>query len=365
MPLTPQDLFRSTLETQRNRGTGLSTSLVLHVAGLALLVALPAAKLELVGTRRSPLIEPLMQPDIVELVAPPRRAPKPNLTKPPDAPTRARFDIPKRPAAPAPRPLVIAVPAPELVLPPPPARTPRPGRPDIPLPAPAVRTGLLAELADSPPRQDPPRLAVRAGSFSEIPAADDNDDKAPASRVQRLAGFGRLNAASGPDNRPRPPTARVGTFGRAEPARSGNRAASGPVSVGGNFGTAKAEIVLGKPAEVRGGGFSQVRAQKVDTRRAEPKPPSPPIKAVRILEKPRPAYTEQARLLRIEGSVLLEVLFTAAGEVKVLRMVRGLDEGLDRNAVQAARRIRFEPAQLDGRATEARALVTIRFQLAY
>ncbi len=241
-------------------------------------------------------------------------------------------------------------------------RMPRPARPDIPLPAPAVRTGLLAELADSPPREAPPRLAVRAGSFSDIPLAADDRRRLPA---ERLNSFGAVGAAEDFTGRPRRAASAVGAFGQAEVARARGPIASGSVTVGGNFGTAKAETALGKPAEVRGGGFSQVRAAKVDARRKEPRFPTPPINAVRILEKPRPAYTEQARLLRIEGSVLLEVLFTAAGEVKVLRVVRGLDEGLDRNAVQAARRIRFEPAQRDGRATEARALVTIRFQLAY
>ena len=239
---------------------------------------------------------------------------------------------------------------------------PRPARPDIPLPAPAVRTGLLAELTDSPPRESPPRLAVRAGSFSDIPVTDDPGPRLPA---ERLNSFGAVGAAGELTGRPNRVASPVGTFGPAEVAESGAPTASGAVTVGGNFGSAKAETVLGKPAEVGGGGFSQVRARIVDARRAEPKLPSPAMNAVRILEKPRPAYTEQARLLRIEGSVLLEVLFTAAGEVKVLRVVRGLDEGLDRNAVQAAQRIRFEPARRGGRATEAGALVTIQFQLAY
>ena len=351
------------LETQQNRGTGLTTSLVLHVAGLALLVALPAAKVEFLGVRNSVLIEPLIQPNIVEWIAPPRRAPKSPAAKPLDPPpTRARFHIPKRPAARAPQPQVIEARAPELVLPTPRTQTPQPARPVIPLPTPAVRTGLLAEAAETPPHDNPPRLTVRAGSFADIPLVDDHRPRLPA---ERLAGFDAVGAAEAPVGRPRRAASAVGTFGQAEVARAGKPAASGSVRVGGSFGTARAETVLGKPAEVRGGGFSQVRVQKVNSRRAEPKLPDPPMTAIRILEKPRPAYTEQARLLRIEGNVLLEVLFAASGEVKVLRVIRGLDEGLDRNAVQAALRIRFEPARRDGRATEARALVTIQFQLAY
>lgn len=363
MPPTPQDLFRSTLATQRNRGAGLSTSLVLHVAGLALLLALSAAKVEFVGARRSVLIEPLIQPARVELVAPPRRARKPPSTKSPNVPpARARFDLPKRPAAPTPKRQVIEARAPELVLPTPRLETPRSARPDIPLPAPAVRVGLLAEVAETPAPDNPPRLAVRAGSFSDIPLADDDRTHLP---VERLAGFEPVDAATALNGRPRPAASAVGTFGRAEVAPAPGALAANSVRIGGGFGTAQPDPVLGKPAEIRSGGFSQVRAVKVDARRSDPKVPVPPMTPVRILEKPRPAYTDQARRLRIEGNVLLEVLFTAGGEVNVLGVVRGLDAGLDRNAVEAARKIRFEPARRDGQAMPTRALVTIQFQLAY
>ena len=136
------------------------------------------------------------------------------------------------------------------------------------------------------------------------------------------------------------------------------------VNAGGSFETARAAVALGKPAEIRRGGFSQVRAAKAD-RTPKPKTPAPPLTPIRILDKPRPEYTEQARRLRIEGDVLLEVLFKASAQVEVLRIVRGLGWGLDANALRAARQIRFEPARRDGKATDARARITIRFQLAY
>src|SRR5713101_6814307 len=40
---------------------------------------------------------------------------------------------------------------------------------------------------------------------------------------------------------------------------------------------------------------------------------------VKILEKPRPLYTNEARTQRIEGEVLLQVMFMASGEVRVMR----------------------------------------------
>ena len=89
------------------------------------------------------------------------------------------------------------------------------------------------------------------------------------------------------------------------------------------------------------------------------------VSPAEILFKPRPAYTDEARSLRIEGEVLLEVLFAASGEVRVLRTIRGLGYGLDESAVAAARQIRFRPARRDGLAIDSSAVVHIVFQIAY
>jgi TonB family protein len=87
--------------------------------------------------------------------------------------------------------------------------------------------------------------------------------------------------------------------------------------------------------------------------------------AAEILSKPRPAYTDEARRLQIEGDVLLEVLFTASGEARVLRMIRGLDHGLNENAIAAARAIQFRPAKRGDAAVDSTAVVHVIFQLAY
>ncbi len=87
--------------------------------------------------------------------------------------------------------------------------------------------------------------------------------------------------------------------------------------------------------------------------------------AAQILLKPRPVYTDEARRLRIEGEVLLEVLFSASGEARVLRTIRGLGHGLDENAIAAARAIQFHPAKRGDAAVDSTAVVHIVFQLAY
>ena len=85
---------------------------------------------------------------------------------------------------------------------------------------------------------------------------------------------------------------------------------------------------------------------------------------VEILYKPKPAYTDEARKLNLEGEVLLEVLFGANGELHINRVVRGLGHGLDEAAVSAANKIKFKPAQRNGSAIDSTAVVHVMFQLA-
>jgi TonB family protein len=83
-----------------------------------------------------------------------------------------------------------------------------------------------------------------------------------------------------------------------------------------------------------------------------------------ILSKPTPVYTQEARNLRIEGEVLLEVVLEASGKLRVVRVVRGLGHGLDDNAVKAAEQIHFKPAVKDGQPTDSTVVVHIIFQIA-
>jgi TonB family protein len=92
---------------------------------------------------------------------------------------------------------------------------------------------------------------------------------------------------------------------------------------------------------------------------------SPVTRPVEILSKPKPVYTEEARGRRLEGEVLLQILFAASGQVHVLATVRGLGYGLDENAILAAEAIHFRPAERAGVAADSTAIVHIVFQLAY
>jgi TonB family protein len=88
-------------------------------------------------------------------------------------------------------------------------------------------------------------------------------------------------------------------------------------------------------------------------------------KPVEILSVPKPVYTDEGRTKKIEGDVLVQVVFTASGDVKVLRIVQGLGYGLDESAESAARQIRFKPAEQDGQPVDFPAIAHIKFALAY
>ncbi len=84
---------------------------------------------------------------------------------------------------------------------------------------------------------------------------------------------------------------------------------------------------------------------------------------VAVTSKPNPVYTEQAREKKVQGEVLLQVVFMASGQVHVVRVVRGLGYGLDESAIQAAQNVRFVPAQRNGQPVDSTATLHIVFQL--
>ena len=183
----------------------------------------------------------------------------------------------------------------------------------------------------------------------------------PALTVRPALKVGMLNSPSAvAATAPRATTA-IGGFdaGRAEAGRRNNVAGS---IVGSGFD----EPSSGRPAPSRhqlsNGGFDQAETPAAQSTVA--KVVSTPFEGIEILEKPRPVYTDEARRLRIEGTVQLRVVFGAAGQIRVVAVVKGLGHGLDEAAVQAAEAIRFRPARRDGHPVDAPAVIQIQFQIA-
>jgi TonB family protein len=69
----------------------------------------------------------------------------------------------------------------------------------------------------------------------------------------------------------------------------------------------------------------------------------------RVLAKPEPQYTEEARQGQITGTVVVRAIFAANGRVIGIRVISGLPGGLNERAIHAARQIKFIPAMKDGR----------------
>jgi TonB family protein len=68
----------------------------------------------------------------------------------------------------------------------------------------------------------------------------------------------------------------------------------------------------------------------------------------RVITKPEPTYTDEARKNQVTGTVALRCVFTSSGAVTNIRLVSGLPFGLSEKAIAAARQIRFIPAIKDG-----------------
>src|SRR3984893_10676014 len=83
---------------------------------------------------------------------------------------------------------------------------------------------------------------------------------------------------------------------------------------------------------------------------------------VELLEKPRPEYTAEGRSLKLEGDVVLDVVFLASGSLQVTGVVSGLGHGLDEAATRAAQQIKFKPAKRDGQPVDLPARIRIQFR---
>lgn len=222
-------------------------------------------------------------------------------------------------------------------------------------PKPAVTLGAFPSAGSVAHAYEPPQAVERAGF------------DAPAARAQEI----------------RTVSAKVGTFDQqpsAAPKPGSDRA---NVVADAGFGTATVARASEQARRIADAGFGAaaaapaqkpepqrtVQATDFDSRPAPPAAARAPREVrieipVEILSKPTPAYTDEARTMRIEGDVVLEVEFRAGGEINVVRVVRGLGHGLDESATRAARAIRFKPAQSGGRPIDFRTTVHILFRLA-
>ena len=71
--------------------------------------------------------------------------------------------------------------------------------------------------------------------------------------------------------------------------------------------------------------------------------------AALVTLKPEPMFTDKARKKRAHGTVEMRAVFKFTGELEVLNILKRLPYGLTEEALEAAPRIKFTPALLDGK----------------
>ena len=189
----------------------------------------------------------------------------------------------------------------------------------------------------------------------------------PIEKVQ-TGGFGDPNALKGEGKTgAKLTTAQLGSFDMPVGPGQGN-GSGGAKGVKGTV--ASADFGSGVATGGHGGNHGTVQqsgfgAQQPAQKTVKVLTVDAPTTGVEILSKPTPVYTQEARDLKLEGQVLLEILFTADGHVQVQRVVRGLGHGLDEAAVAAATKMRFKPAMRSGQPVDSTAVVHVVFQMAY
>lgn len=336
-----------------------ATSIAIHLAILGIALLIPVAVLKTQRPIQSTLL----------YAPPPMKEYKPKIT----APKRQAQIATVRPT-----PAVIPPPvvrSPEVKPPPPP--------PEV-HPAPVQRHAEVAVVTPAPKPQPlaPPVPQIHTGVFETRQAV------APqAIKDVKIGGFGDPNGSRPSQNSNAPTTlAKVGQFDLSAAANQGSGGRRGAVAVGqsgfasvaggpssasphrgvvvsGSFGDAESGTGSGSGhrGTVHNGGFDDMAASAPPP--AIKRVNSPQATPVEILYKPKPIYTQEARNLKLEGNVLVDVIFCASGEIRMVRVVQGLGHGLDEAAREAVLRIKFRPATRDGAAVDTRATVNITFEV--
>ncbi len=215
-----------------------------------------------------------------------------------------------------------------------------------PKPSPQVKTGAFSTGSSATPTAVMDARKVQTGGFGDpngVPAGNNTSGRV------NIAALGSFDLPQGSG------------YGNGSGGSRGARAVVTSAGFGNGVATGSGGGRAG--GTVKHAGFGDAEPVKQVAHRAEP-PKSDTVAPVQILSKPTPSYTAEARAAHVEGEVLLEVVFTASGQLRVLRVLRGLGHGLDESAIRAAQQIRYKPARRAGSPVDSVATLHIVFQLA-
>jgi len=87
------------------------------------------------------------------------------------------------------------------------------------------------------------------------------------------------------------------------------------------------------------------------------------VTAPRAIYDPEPEYSDEARRVKHEGTVLLSLIVDQQGRARNVRIVRALGMGLDEKAVEAVKKWKFAPGTKDGYPVAVQVNVEVNFRL--
>ena len=297
---------------------------------VALLVDIPKKQPEPVKPKVTPPPKPKL-PELTKVEEPKITVPKVKLPEPPKQPI-VKMDSPKPILMPAPPKQVIAMAAP-------------------------VAVSLAHPEAASVPNHDAHPSAVGLGHPDSPISNLHGPAVSPVNMGQGFPGMNSANTGHGP------PASKV-VLGNGSPEGT---------SIKGNGVVAVAGIPHGVPGATGPLNSTGRVAGPVNLGQTEP-PPAPKqavavataeIKAPKVISKPKPEYTAEARQMHVEGVVTIHIRVLPDGAVEILGITRGLGHGLDESAKRAVMATKFEPAtDGSGHLVAWDGVVNVAFQLA-
>ena len=87
------------------------------------------------------------------------------------------------------------------------------------------------------------------------------------------------------------------------------------------------------------------------------------VTAPKAVYHPDPEYTDRARRKKLNGTVVVAMVVTPQGDVRDLKVIKSLDKDLDKQALAAMSKWRFEPATKNGKPVAVHVKAEAAFRL--
>jgi protein TonB len=331
--------------------SSLFTSVALNILLALCAIIIGAAAKKTIDNRHklTSLTEPIPIKKAEE--PPPVKIKPPKIPPPPVAkvePPKIKLPDVKLPDVPKPPEIKMAQPMP-VVMPAPPKLVQAP-----PAPKPVI---LAVAMPAAVPNNTPHPTAVALGSTTNPIAVSNRPSPTSINLGNKgMSGMPASNNGAGA-------VSSVVNLGSGSP-NGQNMKGNGPVAIAGvKLGVTGGTGPMNSTGRVAGVTLGQ------NTPPPMPHPAGPSAVTAKsgpkVLFKPKPEYTAEAKQLHIEGVVSVRLRVSSSGAVQVLGVTSDLGHGLGDSAVRAIQATRFSPATDDsGHAIDWEGVVNVAFQLA-